>query len=362
MKKIGIITLCSNDNYGNKLQNYALKKKLEDLGCTVETLWVDNAFRGNNIKLILKKIRKDFIDLSNYSRTKFFTKFNKEYLNLGNKHLIFNNDLEKVKNKYDYFCVGSDQVWNYKLFDNFDTYFMLKIEKNKCFSYAASIAANNIPENLIEKYKEGFNHMMHISLRETKGKELAERISKRNDIEELIDPTMLLTDSEWNKIVKKPKKLKKDKFILNYFLGELSEERKKEIDKIAKENNCEVINILDKKCDLYNSGPMEFLYLEKNAFLICTDSFHSSVFAILFNRPFIVFDREGNGLEMNSRIYTLLDKFKLQNRMYDGKIERNNLQVDYLESYDILEEERKKSSNFIKKAIDFDEWNYENEK
>ena len=107
---------------------------------------------------------------------------------------------------------------------------------------------------------------------------------------------------------------------------------------------------------------MEFLYLEKNAFLICTDSFHSSVFAILFNRPFIVFDREGNGLEMNSRIYTLLDKFKLQNRMYDGKIERNNLQVDYLESYDILEEERKKSSNFIKKAIDFDEWNYENEK
>ena len=71
-----------------------------------------------------------------------------------------------------------------------------------------------------------------------------------------------------------PKQLKNDKYILNYFLGELSEQRKNEIERIAKENDCEIINILDKNGPYYETGPSEFLYLEQNAFLICTDSFH----------------------------------------------------------------------------------------
>ena len=147
----------------------------------------------------------------------------------------------------------------------------------------------------------------------------------------------------------------RSKYILNYFLGELSEERKKEIDRIAKENNCEVINILDKKSPFYQTGPSEFLWLEKNAFLICTDSFHSSVFAILYNRPFIVFDREGNGQGKNSRIETLISKFKLKNREYNGKnITQENLEHDYTEAYKILEEERKKSDKFLRKALDIE--------
>ena len=111
-------------------------------------------------------------------------------------------------------------------------------------------------------------------------------------------------------------KTKKPKYILNYFLGNLSPKRRKEIERVAKENNCEIINILDKNDPLYVSGPSEFLYLEKNAFLICTDSFHSSVFAILYNRPFVVFDREEKGIEnMGSRIDTLINKFKMNNRV-----------------------------------------------
>lgn len=358
MKKIGIITLCGNDNFGNKLQNYALKVELEKRGCVADTIWIDNAFCGNKVKLILKKIRNNFNDyIKKYSRRKFFIQFNKDYLTFAKKHIIFNNDFEKIKNTYDYFCVGSDQVWNYELFDNFDTFFMMKAEKEKCFSYAASIATNSIPENLISKYKKGFNHMNCISLREIQGKILAEKISGRTDIEVLVDPTMLLTDVEWMSLAKKPKKLKSNKFILNYFLGTLSEERKKEIDRIAKENNCEVINILNKNDELYNSGPREFLYLEKNAFLICTDSFHSSVFAVLFNRPFLVFDREGNGTGMSSRIFTLIEKLKLNNRMYNGKIMPENLEADYTEAYNILNIEREKSRKFIDKAINFNEWN-----
>lgn len=77
---------------------------------------------------------------------------------------------------------------------------------------------------------------------------------------------MLLTADEWDKVSRKPKMLKIDKFILNYFLGELSEKRKEEIQRIADENDCEVINILDKNSPFYECGPSEFLYLEKHAF------------------------------------------------------------------------------------------------
>ena len=149
--------------------------------------------------------------------------------------------------------------------------------------------------------------------------------------------------------------LKTDKYILNYFLGEVSKERREEIDKIAKENGCEVINILDKNSPFYQTGPSEFLYLEKNAFAICTDSFHSCVFAILFNKPFIVFNRETATEKMNSRIDTLINKFELKNRKFENKITEENLKHDYTKAYEILEKERKKSFDFLKKELKVEE-------
>ena len=163
---------------------------------------------------------------------------------------------------------------------------------------------------------------------------------------------MLLVDKEWDKVSKKPDMLKQGKYILNYFLGDLSEFRKNEIERIAKENNCEIINILDKNSSFYECGPSEFLWLEKNAFLICTDSFHSSVFALLYDRPFIIFDREQSGIEnMNSRLDTLVNKFNLKNRKFKDKITEENLNHDYTEAYKILEKERKKAEDFLKKAL-----------
>ena len=188
-------------------------------------------------------------------------------------------------------------------------------------------------------------------------KKIIEECTGRKDVYVLVDPTMLLNAEEWDGVSKKPEQLKNDRFILNYFLGELSEQRKTEIERIAKENNCEVINILNKNSPFYQTGPSEFLYLEKNAFLICTDSFHSCVFAILYDRPFIVFDREDNIVSMNSRIETLINKFNLKNRKFEGKITESNLNHDYTEAYKILEREREKANNFLKKALDIEEQN-----
>ena len=226
--------------------------------------------------------------------------------------------------------------------------------KEKNISYSASFGINDIPKDRIEEYKKGLNNIKYISVREDRGKELVKEITGRDDAVVLVDPTMLLTVEEWDKVSKKPKMLKNDKYILNYFLGELSKERKDEIERIARENDCEIINLLDKNSPFYVCGPSEFLYLEKHAFLICTDSFHSSVFAILYNRPFVIFDREEKGMEnMGSRLDTLINKFKLKNRRYNGKnITKENLEHDYSEAYKILEKERKKSDEFLREALD----------
>ena len=203
-----------------------------------------------------------------------------------------------------------------------------------------------------EFVKEKINTFKAISVREDTGRKIVEDLTGRDDIEVLVDPTMLLSAEAWDAVSKKPKNLKSTKYILNYFLGEISEEWNHEINKIAKENKCEVINILDSNSPFYEIGPSEFLYLEKNAFLVCTDSFHSSVFAILYNKPFIVFDRNQKGIvQMNSRIDTLLTKFGLEKRKFNGKITKDLQCCDYKIPNIILNDERKKSIAFIKKVL-----------
>ena len=79
---------------------------------------------------------------------------------------------------------------------------------------------------------------------------------------------------------------------------------------------------------------------------------YSCVFSILYNRPFLVFQREGNVNKMNSRIETLLNKFKLEDREVNENITDDKLKYDYSQAYKILENERDKTKIFIKNALD----------
>ncbi len=359
--KIGIITINDNNNYGNRLQNYAVQEILNKKGhesITILNNGTTNKFEEKKYMYILRLLKviteNQKIKLKNrfYKRYKFFKEFNKN-INYSKKclNLMFK---EKIEREYDFFIVGSDQVWN----PNFNrlTYVDLLsfVSPKKRISFSASFGIDQIPNKYDQKIKEEISKFKAISVREDIGKKKLEELTGRTDIEVLVDPTMLLNSEEWDKVSKKPKQLQNEKYILNYFLGNLSEERKNEINRIAKENGCKVINLLDKSDPFYETGPSEFLYLEKHAFLICTDSFHSSIFAILYNKPFIVFNREGNTACMNSRIETLLSKFKLKNRIFTKKITNENLQHDYNEAYIILEQERKKANDFLKKYLQID--------
>ena len=359
-KNAAILTINDNNNYGNRLQNYAIQEVLKKYQLIPKTIINDTVFKEkitykNVLNKISKKIKqriKKKKENDNYAnRRRMFEQFNVN-IDFYIKKININNIPNGFNESFDYFFTGSDQVWNPTFLRMSDIDFLTFADMKKRTSFSASFGINNIPEELKKYYKEKIGGINNISVREESGKKIVEELTGREDVQVLVDPTMLLTAEEWNKVSRKPKQLENDRYILNYFLGELSETRKKEIDRIAKENNCKVINILDKNSPFYQTGPSEFLYLEKNAFLICTDSFHSSVFAILYNRPFIVFDREDSLASMNSRIETLINKFNLKNRKFTGKITEKNLNHDYKEAYEILEKERKKSDDFLRKALD----------
>lgn len=350
MKKALLFTIYANNNFGNKLQNYATQKILNKNGYNCDTIIIPfekNIFQKikSMVKTMLISYGIHFVKVT--KRTKNFKKFDKLIKKIYSKDVNIND--------YDIIVIGSDQIWNpndgqsnncVKYLNNLRD----KHNNLKYISISSSISSDSIPKEKEDMYKKNFLSVKNISVREDKGKQLIEKLTKRDDIEVLIDPTMMLTSDEWDEVSIKPSKLKEGKYILNYFLGEISKERKKEIERIAKENDCYIINILDKKDPFYECGPSEFLYLEKNAFLVCTDSFHSSVFAILYNTPFIIFEREQKNIKsMNSRIDTLLSKFGLENQKFQNKI--NDFKVDYNVAMNVLSKERKKMQQFIKNAL-----------
>ncbi len=371
MKKACIITLYGNSNYGNKLQNYAVQEIINKRNIDVLTVENDNYYndKKNYILRFIKRKITIFIKTGrlsenyyyylanqNKERTKNFLLFDKM---IKKEKKYFNYFNQKKFSNYDYYFVGSDQIWN-PYFGSLNDFGLVNFVNNKTkIGISASIGINNIPNEKYGYLRKSWNSFKSISVREEKAKEIIEEITGRKDIVVLLDPTMLLTIEEWDKIIKKPSQIDKlccngERYILNYFLGNLSESRKKEIEKVANENNCKIINILDKNSSFYECGPSEFVWLEKNAFLICTDSFHSTVFSILYKRPFIVFNREDGQIgknNMNSRLETLLSKFKLEDRYYNGKITKELLKCDFKNTDKVLLEERTKADKFLIDAL-----------
>lgn len=348
--KVGIITLYGNDNYGNKLQNLALQNQLEKLNIDVQTIRSQDLRVSTLIKRKIKNIlKKEEKPLEKKEREKFFIEFNN---NIKYSNEIINMYKPKIKEIYDYYIYGSDQIWNCEFEGKSDLFLGLFSNKNRNISFAASFGIEEVYEKYKKKYIKALNNFKAISVREEKGREIIKNLIDV-EVPVLLDPTMLLDKEEWKKYEKKPKNLNENtKYILNYFLGSISDEADKEIKRIAKEQKCEIINILDKKSPFYKSGPSEFLYLESHAYLICTDSFHSCVFAILEDRPFCVFGRKDQHKSMNSRIDTLLNKFNMQNRYFNTKISNDILVSNYEEAKEIINIEKKKSIKYIKEALE----------
>lgn len=358
MKKVALITLYSNNNIGNKLQNYAVQQFIKKLG-DYEIVTIKNKpyLRLKDRLYILMKTDYKRI-IKEKKRLRSFKKF--DSFIKKTKYSVVTTNPKKINNNFDYYIVGSDQVWN----PNFN-YPINRIKKlyllnftndnEKKISISASFGVSELSELVRKQVIDDLSKFKSLSVRELSGKKIIEELTKRKDVEVLLDPTMLIEDKEWDLVSKKPTKDVNEKFILNYFLGNLSQDKRNQINDFARKNGCQVINMLDKKDPFYTCGPSEFLWLEKNAFLICTDSFHSSVFAILFKRPFVVFNRDDGqkGINsMNSRIENLLTKFNLDNKYYIDRMNKHFLTCDYTHVDTILKNEREKAKKYLLNALD----------
>ncbi len=352
MKKVAILTLNGNSNYGNRLQNYALTQVVKSFDCEVKSIWFKKSFLIN-LKMFIKTFLGLFVNkYKTDNRTKNIAKFTNKYLE---KVYIRKEDFSKINKMFDKVIVGSDQVWNPDVCKKNNLYLLPNVDANKKIAYAASMGVNNFDDAFIKLLKDNLtkDKFKWISVREDIARNVIKKNVNRDDIELLVDPTMLLTKDEWESIEEKPKNYNGEKIILTYFLGNQDLERRDEIERFAKENNCKVINLTDKNDPFYSISPSEFLYLEHHSFLICTDSFHSCVFATLYEKPFIVFDRDQKNMNnMGSRIDNLLNTFKLKNRKFKGKINSEQLNCDFSSFNEIIKNERAKSLKFLKKALE----------
>ncbi|WP_370840240.1 polysaccharide pyruvyl transferase family protein [Megamonas funiformis] len=366
--KVAIVTLPGHFNYGNRLQNYALQKFISNYAETVETLWYENYYlpemkNGKLDKVYLKNVLKFILNWKgmrekekNYGKNCIrqynIRNFSDKYINIKYDYKIDEN----LNNIYDYFIAGSDQIWflnrNYSYIR-----FLRFADKNKRIAYAPSFGVSKIPNKDIDKnrLKQFLKEMKLISIRETAGaKIIYELTGKRVPV--LVDPTILLSKEEWQEIEMTPRWYNGEKYILTYFLGNPSPI----IKNIAEKNNWKIYNLMDiNTLDLYVSRVEEFIYLIEHAQLMCTDSFHGTVFSILMNTPFLVLNRQEKGMpDMTSRIDTLLELFGYQDRyIINGECnlsEDEILYMDFSNVKAIQEREIERSTTYLKTALNLE--------
>ena len=352
--KLGIITMVS-DNYGNRLQNYALQQTMKKIGAEVETFHNPFLLNYSEWKHILKKPIKAIVySLTKKRRGMFerectFEKFNREYITWSKFWLNNPRHLAQIDSNYDRVISGSDQVWNPESCNIDGRYFGTFVPSEKRFSYAASFGLTTIPAERKNEWAEYLNGMNKISVREEAGKHIVQELTQRV-CEKHLDPTLLLDVSEWRKIEHKPSKVDLTRrYVLTYFLGEPSGEQQRYIQKMAQKRNCEILELNNVNIPaLYNCGPKEFLYLIDHAECIFTDSFHGTVFSILFQKQFKVFERNGLENSMSSRIDSLLDMLELENSgcRYIGE-QDEILSPDYESVLHILQKEKDRSIEYL---------------
>lgn len=349
--KIGIITLLDEKNYGNRWQNYAMNILLHSVGIETENIyfWERNAQR-NCIREKIKRIMPLKIayllhafsayqikDFAMMKRVVKFTRFTKKYMD---SHLILVNTYEELcgkfdSSKFDYFAVGSDQVWNPYYVAN-PIYFLQFVDRKKRVAFMASFGSDEIPEEKISNYKKWILEMSYLSVREPSGADIIKSLTgKHADV--FLDPTLLVNKEIWLTLSKKPKSITLPKHYAAIFMFDCDFDK---IRHICSNWNIEVLVLNNKKYQhLYSLDPAEMLYVLNNAEMIFTDSFHIMALSIRLNKQFYVFKRTGFEY-MFSRLESTLNRLEIMQCIYanqndislcpisEDNYERINLELD----------------------------------
>lgn len=349
--KIAITTFHRAYNYGAVLQCYALYHSLKTLGhkCYVLDYWPkyfynqyyvhgDFSLTHPPVKTWINHLR---INKVLNKRNKGFEEFLENYLQLYPVD-IDDGRISLKNNTFDLFITGSDQVWNDRC-ARFDRNYFLDFpsaKKSDRASYAASFGLKKISENLREEYKNRLSGFKAYSVRENDGKDILEDLLGITASVNC-DPTLLLSQHDWNDVASNDMD-SSSPYVLVYYVTKTNKLQEQAY-AYAKKNGYKLITLpcnmsidvlTGKNDDSFdaelhlNASPVEFLNLFKNASYVFTNSFHGTVFSLLYHKQFFSqIKLEGN--KRNNRALNLLHQVGLTPDNFSSDAFNTNIDTDW---------------------------------
>ena len=330
-KRVGVVCISNSHNVGNILVKYSMFKKLEELGFNV-TIITPGKFGKKELTFINNTFKR-------------------------NLYLINNSFSDELKERdFDYLLVNSDQTWAYSPSKYYYDIAFLKFAKNwfrvKKFVYAASIGSDRLHYRIISdnsKIKELTSNFTGFSFREIGAVKLFKQYLGIKGIF-VLDPTLIIDKQYYLNEIKEYKgDLKsKEKYIFVYQIDR-NEIINRFIEDSSKKLNYKVFKFQFRRSDVIEN----FIFGITNSQCVITDSFHGTVFSIIFNKPFISFVNKARG---KARFDSLQETFNLYDRIIDP-LSRRNIDINLLinkpnVNQTILNQLRNLSINYLKKNLD----------
>ena len=362
---IKVITRHYIPNYGSLLQSYATVKLFESMNCNCQIIdyrRIDE--KGINLgKTLLKSSNwnNSFLKRNIYRLVQYplhmhaYYKFQKNINDyLGNYLTVECNDSSSIKNicnDSDILCSGSDQIWGRVGGEEYDeNYFLSFANNNKCISLSSSFGKDVIGEKLNANLGKLLENYSFISVREKSAKKILDDNHIKSEV--FLDPTMLVDKKLWIGLCNKSEK---ENYILVYQLHD-NKIFNKYLDKIAKKEKLKVIRICTSFHQKFKYGKgkylpsiQEFLSLVFNAKYVVTDSFHCTVFSILFHKQFCTYLPN----DTNTRIINLLEftglKEQILNDSFDDKW--MGQKINWKNVDEVIKTEQLKNINMLNDAI-----------
>lgn len=359
MLKIGVITFHCSYNYGSALQAFALKSLLRENGYKVNIINFIykkdfEQYRLFRTKLYYKNPKAFISDILFYNKNKIrkdnFELFAKKYFNLTKKKYYNYKDIKELNSEFDIFICGSDQIWNLDCTQGVEpAYFLKFVNKDKLkIAYAPSLAHVKFAKNYDEDLKKAINDLDYISVREESTLPLIQPLTEKK-VSVVLDPTLLLDQKDYELIIDQNKN--ESEYIFVYML-EYSVELVKYCNEFSSKKGIKVIYIANNKFsgikgeNAFGIGPDKFLKYIKEAKYVITNSFHATVFSIIFNKKFVTFTTKRS----SSRMVDLLDKLGIPECIYN-----ENFNIDKDIDYDMVQKNlidmRKTSLEYLSKAL-----------
>lgn len=354
--KIGILTFHRAKNYGAVLQAYALQNTLSSMGTKCEIIDYRSSKIEEDYKIIqYKKGIKNFIKScirmkKNIDLAKRFDHFLERHMDISEKCDKYN--INTIKDMYNFFITGSDQVFNSTCAGFDPNYFLEFCDDSKKYSYAASFGDEKLKEELKEEYVKRLNGFKYISCREEKGRNNIQSIIKKETFVH-IDPVFLLSKEMWKKMLVP---IKYKKYIFVYRVGEpinLFDFAKN----LARETECEIVFLDQYMCrptdgitNVHVASPEEFLSLIANAEFVVTNSFHGTALSIIFEKNFYVELNRITG--KNERVSNVLEKFGIyKNEIISKNVDDSKIDIDWEDVKKKLNNEISISKEYLKRII-----------